>query len=289
MQGVEPIADLNGQTVIVTGANGGLGAEVARMLGAGGARVVLACRNLVTAKEVAASLDCETVVEELDLSSLESVRDFAARWRDPVDVLVNNAGIMFVPEGTTEDGFERAFGTNHLGHFALTGLLLDKVRRRVVTVSSVAHWRGRAAGLRDPNFEHRPFNRTAAYGNSKLANLVFARELDRRLRTSGSPVRSYAAHPGVVATGLYDHSESTTFGIFGQAARLGGSVSDGAAPITHAAVDPHAKSGAFYGPGLMVRGRRVRSNPSSGLSRNRQVAEQLWVDSEQLTKLRYAF
>src|SRR3712207_431375 len=169
-----------GRTVVVTGATSGLGRETARALAAKGARVVLAVRDVDRGAAVAAQLPGEVEVRELDLTDLESVRAFARGWDGPLDVLVNNAGIMMVPAGVTVDGFETQFGTNHLGHFALTNLLLPHVTDRVVTVASTAHRMGRI-DLADPNWQNRPYSAERAYGQSTLANLLFTLELQRRL------------------------------------------------------------------------------------------------------------
>jgi NAD(P)-dependent dehydrogenase (short-subunit alcohol dehydrogenase family) len=193
----------------VTGANSGIGLHTARRLAEHGASVVLACRNVESAQQAAATMQAgshgATRVEPLDLASLSSVRDFAARWQGPLDLLVNNAGVMTPPHyRETEDGFELQLGTNHLGHFALTGLLLpallESAAPRVVTVSSIAHHDGRPTVLEgNPESTYQP---QRAYGNSKLANLLFARELHKRATAAASPLVSTAAHPGVSATEL---------------------------------------------------------------------------------------
>ena len=201
------IASQTGRTVVVTGANSGLGLATARELARTGAHVVLAVRDLARGEQAAASLDGNVSVRHLDLANLDSVRTFAADWAGPLDVLINNAGIMMVPAGLTADGFELQFGTNHLGHFALTNLLLPHVTDRVVTVSSSMHRSGRI-DLDDLNWQRRPYNATAAYGQSKLANLLFSLELQRRLAEAGSRVRSLAAHPGWAATNLQGRSGS---------------------------------------------------------------------------------
>ncbi|HEV7210347.1 MAG TPA: oxidoreductase [Blastococcus sp.] len=201
------IPSQTGRTVVVTGANSGLGLATARELARTGARVVLAVRDLARGEQAASSLTGDVSVRHLDLANLDSVRTFAADWTGPLDVLINNAGIMMVPAGMTADGFELQFGTNHLGHFALTNLLLPHVTDRVVTVSSSMHRAGRI-DLDDLNWQRRPYNATAAYGQSKLANLLFSLELQRRLAESGSRVGSLAAHPGWAATNLQGRSGS---------------------------------------------------------------------------------
>src|SRR3954452_11878187 len=183
-----------GRTVVVTGANSGLGEVTARELARVGAKVILACRNTDKGDAAAAGMTGEVEVRKLDLQNLASVRAFADGV-DELDVLVNNAGIMAVPFAQTSDGFESQIGTNHLGHFALTTLLLPKITDRVVTVSSLLHLMGKVS-LKDLNWKSRPYSAWLAYGQSKLANLLFTSELQRRLDASGSAVRSVAAHPG---------------------------------------------------------------------------------------------
>jgi NAD(P)-dependent dehydrogenase (short-subunit alcohol dehydrogenase family) len=182
---------MTGKTVIVTGANGGIGRSVARELAAAGARVVLAVRSTAKGEEAAAGMPGATEVRELDLASLDSVRAFAAAWDGAIDLLINNAGVSAASLTRTTDGFESDFGVNHLGHFALTNLLLDHVTGRVVTVASQAERLARF-DLEDPNWERRPFVSRRAYNNSKLANLLFTAELQRRLATTGSEVLANA-------------------------------------------------------------------------------------------------
>ncbi|WP_068272647.1 oxidoreductase [Aldersonia kunmingensis] len=277
----------NGRTFIVTGANSGLGEVTARELAKAGAAVVLACRNTDKAAAVAESIGPNATVAQLDLADLASVRSFAESV-DRVDVLVNNAGLMAVPQRKTADGFEMQFGTNHLGHFALTGLLLPKVTDRVVTVSSGAHRAGNIS-IDDPNWEKRKYERWSAYGQSKLANLMFARELQRRLSRAGSKVTSYSAHPGYAATNLQSHTESIfdplmAVGnkIFGQSAEMG------ALSQLFAATSPDAEGGEFYGPKNFfgTRGYPAKS-ASSGRSKDTAMAAQLWELSERLTGVTY--
>ncbi|MDT5387097.1 MAG: hypothetical protein QOE04_738, partial [Mycobacterium sp.] len=183
-----------GRTVIVTGANSGLGEVTAHELARVGAKVILAVRNTAKGDAAAAGMSGDVEVRKLDLQDLASVREFADGV-DGVDVLVNNAGIMAVPYAQTADGFESQLGTNHLGHFALTNLLLPKISERVVTVSSVSHMTGYVS-LKDLNWKARPYSAWLAYGQSKLANLLFTSELQHRLDVAGSSVKSLAAHPG---------------------------------------------------------------------------------------------
>src|SRR4051794_16087992 len=189
------LPDLAGRTVVITGANSGIGLVAARALGGAGARVVLAVRDPSRGEAAAATVPGAPEVRRLDLADLTSVRAFADAWEGEVDVLVNNAGVMALPERRTADGFELQLGTNHLGHFALTNLLLEHVTGRVVTIASGAHRMGRIE-LDDLNWERRGYDRWRAYGQAKLANLLFTLELQRRLTEARSPVLAVAAHPG---------------------------------------------------------------------------------------------
>ncbi|MDT5244006.1 MAG: hypothetical protein QOD36_1382, partial [Mycobacterium sp.] len=193
-----------GRTVIVTGANSGLGEVTARELARVGAKVILAVRNTDKGDAAAAGMTGDVEVRKLDLQDLASVRTFADGV-DGVDVLVNNAGIMAVPHAQTVDGFESQIGTNHLGHFALTNLLLSKITERVVTVASMMHLLGYIS-LKDLNWKSRPYSAWVAYGQSKLANLLFTKELQQRLDAAGSPLKAHAAHPGYSETNLQGQS-----------------------------------------------------------------------------------
>jgi NAD(P)-dependent dehydrogenase (short-subunit alcohol dehydrogenase family) len=196
---------MTGRTVIVTGANSGIGRAAAAALAGAGARVVLAVRNLQKGQAAAAGMSGEIEVLQLDLASLGSVREFADGWTGEIDILINNAGVMVPPLSRTAEGFELQFGTNHLGHFALTNLLLERITGRVVTVSSTGHRMGRI-DFEDLNWERKPYRAWRAYGQSKLANLLFTSELQRRLSDTGSTVLATAAHPGYAATNLQFHS-----------------------------------------------------------------------------------
>ncbi|PKV78013.1 oxidoreductase [Nocardia fluminea] len=278
------LPDQTGRTIIVTGANSGLGAATARALSEAGARVILACRDTAKAERVAAGLRAATEVRELDLANLNSVRAFADSI-ERVDVLINNAGVMALPLRRTADGFEMQFGTNHLGHFALTNLLLDRITDRVVTVSSVAHRIGRI-DLADPNWEQRRYDRWLAYGQSKLANLMFAFELQRRLAGEGAAVISVAAHPGYAATELMSHTESIQDAIMWLGNRtLAPTAEDGALSTLFAATAA-VVPGAFYGPDGFL---GLRGNPgpagSARSARDRKVATELWELSEKLCGL----
>lgn len=279
--------DQSARTVVVTGANSGIGLAAAAAFAAAGARVILACRNVDKGEAAAAGMADTVEVRALDLASLASVREFATSIDEPIDVLVNNAGVMAVPLRRTAEGFETQIGINHLGHFALTGLLLDRVRDRVVTVSSSFHWFGRVV-LDDLNWEHRRYRRWAAYEQSKLANLLFAYELARRLAASGSPVGSYAAHPGYASTNLMSHTETVLDTVMALGNRfIAQSAAMGALPTLYAAtVD--LPSGSFVGPGGITRQhghpKVIRSSPGSY---DRDKAAGLWALSEKLTDVTY--
>jgi NAD(P)-dependent dehydrogenase (short-subunit alcohol dehydrogenase family) len=280
---VADIPDQTGRTIVVTGANSGLGEVTARRLAGRGATVVLACRDTAKGDAAAAGMSGDVTVRPLDLADLASVRGFAAATGD-VDVLVNNAGVMAVPSKRTADGFELQLGTNFLGHFALTGLLLPKIADRVVTLSSPAHRIGRI-DLDDLNWERRRYRRWGAYGQSKLADLIFAYELHRRLTATGSPVRSVAAHPGYASTGLQSHTES--FQDKGMALGnrlLAQSAEMGALPTLYAATAPDVAGGDYYGPDRLgeMRGhpQRVRSSKAS---RDEVLARSLWNRAVELT------
>ncbi len=276
----------NGPDVVVTGANSGLGAETSRALAAAGARVVLACRDVAKGEKVAAELGDRVQVRRLDLADLDSVREFVeglAESHEVIDVLINNAGVMAVPLRRTANGFEMQIGTNHLGHFALTALLLGRITDRVVTVSSAMHRIGRI-DLDDLNWEHRRYDRWLAYGQSKLANLLFAYELQRRLTDRESPVRSLVVHPGYSSTNLQFRSET----LYGKIMELstpiiGQSPAMGALPSLYAATVPDVEPGGFYGPDSFF---EMRGHPkrvqSSARSKDETVASGLWSLSEQL-------
>jgi NAD(P)-dependent dehydrogenase (short-subunit alcohol dehydrogenase family) len=296
------IPDQTGRTAVVTGGNSGLGLAAGRALAAAGAAVVLACRNLGKAEDAAASIGAavpgaDVAVEELDLASLSSVRDFAARFgagHEGLDLLINNAGVMAPPRRQTADGFELQFGTNHLGHFALTGLLLERMRgreeARVVTVSSTAHKLGRIAF--DNLGGERRYFRWNAYCQSKLANVLFALELDRRLRAGGAAVKSLAAHPGYAATNLqtaappvFDRAVlALTNRLLAQSAEMG------ALPELYAATRPNLDGGLFVGPDGFEeqRGHPKVVRPVRA-GRDEATAARLWDLSEELTGVSYDF
>lgn len=271
---------LAGRTVVVTGANSGLGLVTARELARVGATTILAVRNLDKGHAAAAQMTGDVRVSRLDLQDLASVRAFADGV-DRVDVLVNNAGIMAVPYALTADGFESQIGTNHLGHFALTNLLLPRITDRVVTVSSMMHLFGRI-NLKDLNWKSRPYFAWPAYGQSKLANLLFTSELQRRLTAAGSPVRALAAHPGYSATNLQGHSGNRLGEKLARAANRVATDADFGARQTLYAVAADAPGDSFIGPRFAMWG-PTGPVPRSPLARDRTKAAALWTLSEQLT------
>jgi NAD(P)-dependent dehydrogenase (short-subunit alcohol dehydrogenase family) len=275
---------LDGRTIVVTGANSGIGLVAARELARAGGRVVLAVRDAGRGEEAAGTIDGTTEVRALDLADLASVRAFADAWDGQIDVLVNNAGVMAIPESRTKDGFEMQIGTNHLGHFALTNLLLPRIADRVVTISSGAHRTGKIS-LDDLNWERRGYQRWRAYGQSKLANLQFTLELQRRLAEAGSDVRAVAAHPGYAATNLQNRTESfLQNGIMWVTNRvLAQSEEMGALPTLYAATQD-IPGGSYVGPdGFQER----RGHPTlvgrSDAAADADTARGLWDLSEELT------
>jgi NAD(P)-dependent dehydrogenase (short-subunit alcohol dehydrogenase family) len=284
------IPDQHGRVAVVTGANTGLGFETARMLAEQGAHVVLAVRNVAKGRQAAARIKGNVTVRALDLGSLDSIRSAAAELRAThprIDLLINNAGVMYTPKQVTADGFEMQFGTNHLGHFAFTGLLLDSLLpvpgSRVVTVSSTGHRIQAAIHFDDLQWEQ-SYSRSAAYGQSKLANLMFTYELQRRLDPYGTTI-ALAAHPGVSNTDLVRNLPSPLRVLATMLAPLLTQKPEmGALPTVRAATDPTARGAEYYGPGDWgeIRGypRVVTSSPDS---HNRATQQRLWTVSEELT------
>lgn len=286
-----PKHSIFGRTVLVTGANTGLGFECARQLALKKAAVIMACRDMEKGHAAVERIsnefhEADVWLIHLDLADLSSVREFAREFNQrylQLDLLINNAGVMALPRRReTADGFEMHFGVNHLGHFALTGLLMPALREspaaRVVTVSSGLHMVGSL------NFDNlgweRGYNRWLAYGRSKLANLLFTYELQRKLESSGSPVRAMAAHPGYAATELQRHAGffATIGNQFAQSAAMG------SLPSLYAATSPDAVGGAYYGPrGLFQQWGYPTRVGSSRRSRDEAVAARLWAVSEDLT------
>lgn len=291
--------DQRGRVAVVTGATSGTGYEAARMLAACGATVVLACRNQPKAEAAARRIvalhpDARVELQSLDLASLASVRTAAAgilaRF-DRLDLLLNNAGVMVPPYGKTVDGFELQIGTNHLGPFALTGLLLERLLAtpgsRVATMSSGAHRMGRIYAD-DMHFD-RGYRAWAAYGQSKLANLLFAYELQRRLEAAGSTTRSVAAHPGWARTELQRHAGWIRWlRIAGLEALVSQDAFGGAQPLLRAATDPAVTGGEYFGPSGFqeMKGAPVRVS-SSARSRHEGLQRWMWRHSEQLTGVSY--
>ncbi len=291
------LPDLTGRVAVVTGANSGIGVHTARALAAHGATVVLACRKVEAGQVVASAMSGDARVEALDLASQASVQAFAERWEGPLDLLVNNAGVMTPPRHReTEDGFELQYGTNHLGHFALTARLLPALLAaeapRVVTVASIAHHAGTASVLDgNPESSYQP---QAAYGNSKLANILFARELQKRAAAGATTLTSVAAHPGVSATGLVGSPDGMGANRAVRATApyfmpvLFQSAKAGANPLLYAAVE--ADPGSYTGP-QWLRETRGPVGPAR-LSRyavDDDLALRLWELSEQQTGLSFTF
>jgi NAD(P)-dependent dehydrogenase (short-subunit alcohol dehydrogenase family) len=295
------IPDQSGRTVVVTGANGGLGLETSRALAAAGAHVVMAARNQAKAAEAVEDIrsgdpDASLEVVELDLGSLASVREAAdriAQSHDTIDVLVNNAGVMGIPERRTADGFEMQFGVDHLGHWALTALLMPALLRadgaRIVTVTSTAHHMGRAVDPDNPHLEgrYRPWR---AYGQAKLANFHFGLGLQERFEEAGAPAASLIAHPGLSNTELQAVSVQETGGGMSQrffhrlATTTGMSPAEGALSQLRAATDPEAKGGEFYGPLWVNNGPPVRKPIFRRLGMETAI-DRLWEVSERETGL----
>jgi len=294
------VPDQHGRIAVVTGANSGIGFETAAVLAARGAHVVLAVRNLEKGAQARQRIltkrpQAEVSLQELDLTSLDSVRAAATALHDDlprIDLLINNAGVMWTPKGVTRDGFELQFGTNHLGHFAFTGLVLDQLLTvpgsRVVTVASLAHRMLADIHFDDLQWEHR-YGRIAAYGQSKLANLLFTYELQRRLAADAEPTISVAAHPGGSYTELGRNVPTLLHPVY----RIAGPVlfqnaASGALPTLRAATDPSVSGGDYYGPDGLG---EQRGNPklvqSSPRSHDPELQRRLWAVSEELTGVKF--
>ena len=277
-----------GRSVIVTGANSGIGRAAAHVFAGAGARVVLAVRSVDKGQAAAAAMPGQTEVRQLDLASLHSVREFAAGWEGDIDLLINNAGVMVPPLGRTADGFELQFATNHLGHFALTNLLLERVTGRVVTVSSTGHRIG-SIDFEDLNWERKGYTAWRAYGQSKLANLLFTSELQRRLDAAGSTVLATAAHPGYAATNLQFHSERRLLDLLSAVGNrvLAQDEDGGALPTLYAAL-ADIPGNSFAGPGGFMEQRGpAKLVGRSKAAQDTDVARRLWDVSEELTGVRF--
>jgi NAD(P)-dependent dehydrogenase (short-subunit alcohol dehydrogenase family) len=277
------LPDMSGRTVVVTGASSGIGAATASALAGAGASVVLAVRDMSKGERVAATMTGDTEVRSLELDDLASVRAFAAAWTGDLDILVNNAGVMLVPEGRTHDGFEQQIGTNHLGHFVLTNLLLPHITGRIVTVSSHLHADGRL-DLDDLNWQNRPYRSSQAYSDSKLANILFTLELQRRLTAAGSSVRAVAVHPGMTRTNLFGHAtgiQATLINALGRI--LLQDPHDGALSTLFAATE-NIPGGSYVVPGGLG---HMRGSPEiasvSPAAQDVALARRLWDISATLT------
>ena len=294
------IPDQTGRTAVVTGANTGLGYETAAALAGKGAHVVLAVRNVAKGNEAARRIEqtvhpgADVAVQELDLTSLESVRAAAEQLRskhDTIDLLINNAGVMFTPKSTTKDGFELQFGTNHLGHFALTGLLIDRLLpvagSRVVTVSSVGH-RFARNGIRFDDLQwEQDYSRVGAYGQAKLANLLFTYELQRRLQ--GTNTIAAAAHPGGSRTELTRNLPPIVAAVTKLAEPLFQGADMGALPTLRAATDPGVIGGQYFGPdGFGEQRGYPKVVASSRASHDVAAQRRLWTVSEELTGVTFS-
>jgi NAD(P)-dependent dehydrogenase (short-subunit alcohol dehydrogenase family) len=295
-------ARLDGKTAVVTGANSGLGFQTAKQLAAHGARVIMACRDPQRGKDALQRLQADVPgadaeLRSLDLADLSSVQGFADGFDGPLHLLVNNAGVMALPHRQTADGFEMQFGTNHLGHFALTGRLLGALKAapgaRVVTVSSQMHKIGRI-NFADLQSERR-YQKWLAYGQSKLANLLFAGELSRRATSAGVDLRSLSAHPGYATTNLQTAGPKMGGSKLGERfAGLGNSLfgqpdANGAIPILYAATDPAAQSGEYIGPDGLLQMRGTGAKPGKPMRKalDQANASRLWDVSQELTGVTY--
>ncbi len=267
----------------MTGASSGFGLSSAKEFAEHGARVILAVRDVDKGRRVASQLRGDTRVVRLDVADLESVRTFCAEWSGPIDTLVNNAGVMLVPAFRTPDDFELHLGTNHMGPFALTNLLLGHITNRVVTVSSFLHFRGRIH-FDDLNFDHRPYRAINAYEDSKLANMLFAFELQRRLDKVNSPIRSIAVHPGIARTNLISHVGGLNGAISKLSQRLFNDADQGSWPTLFAATED-IPGASYVGPRSLF---HLRGSPSlqrpSRRATDQAVAGQLWALSAKLTQ-----
>lgn len=282
------LPEFDGRTVVVTGANSGVGFGTATALARAGAHVVLAVRDIDRGNDAARRIGGSNEVRRLDLADSDSIREFAAEWEGEISILVNNAGVAMVPEGRTKDGFEMQFGTNHLGHFALTNRLLPHITDRVVNLASGAHRVG-TIDFDDLDFAESGYRPVQAYGRSKLANLLFTLELERRLRRAGSAVRSLAAHPGYAATELGTRDRNKYLvGIVHLAGRYFAQPPEKAALPTLFAATQDLPGASYVGPD----GRNeLHGYPTlvgrSAQASNVQTAQRLWDVSEDLTGVRF--
>jgi NAD(P)-dependent dehydrogenase (short-subunit alcohol dehydrogenase family) len=282
----DDLRDQSGRVVVITGASSGIGLVTANKLIEKGATLIAAVRNVAKARAV---LNPKAQIQELDLADLDSVKRFANNLNRSIDVLVNNAGVMAIPLSRTAQGFEMQIGTNHFGHFALTGLLLDKIQDRVITVSSTAHKMGRMR-FADINW-NKTYKPWLAYGQSKLANLLFTAELDKRLSDSGSKVKAIAVHPGYSNTALQGKSEKKTQDFFMKLANkyLAQSDLQGAWPTLYA-ISEDIPGNSFVGPDGFA---EIKGYPKlvgrTKAAQNMKDANTLWEISEKLTGIKYNF
>ena len=291
------VPDQKGRVAIVTGSSSGIGYETARVLAAKNVIVIIAVRNLEKGQSALEKIkaghpDADVRVMELDLASLESVRRFSENFKkdySQLDLLINNAGVMMPPYSKTSDGFELQFGTNHLGHFALTGLLLDLILKtensRIVTVSSTAHAYGKL-DLEDFNWEKRKYKKVKAYGDSKIANLYFTYVLQEKLEEAGAKTIAVAAHPGWTGTDLQRHVGLLNF--LNRFVSQG--IDMGVLPTLMAATAPSVVGSDYYGPsGWKEMKGYPKKVDSNKLSHDKDIAKQLWAVSEELTKIKFPF
>lgn len=291
----EKIPELNGKVIIVTGSTSGIGKEAARVIAGKNAKLIMAVRDMEKGKAAAEEIrkafsGADVEVRKLDLASIESIKSFAESFSsdfDRLDILINNAGIMMPPYSKTADGFEIQMGTNHIGHFALSGLLMPVLKHtegsKIVVLSSGLHARGEI-DFNDMNWENRKYNTQQAYADSKIANLYFAYELARRLEVSGNNPKVTAAHPGWTATELQRHSKAMNFmnKIFAQKVEMG------VLPTLRAAFDINAKPGDYFGPnGKMHLKGFPEIQKSNDLSYDKEIAKRLWKMSEELTGITF--
>jgi NAD(P)-dependent dehydrogenase (short-subunit alcohol dehydrogenase family) len=278
------VPKMTGKVVIVTGSNSGIGLATAKVLAERGARVVLAVRDEQKGKKAAATIRGTTEVRKLDLASLVSIRSFVQSWEGAIDLLINNAGISSPSLQRTNDGFELQFGTNHLGPFALTNLLLPKVTGRVVTVGSLAEGMGRL-NFDDLNWDRTPYKEFSSYANSKLANLLFTAELQRRLTAVGSRVIATVAHPGLVSSNIYDEATSSIMRLMVR--YMAQSPDMGALPVLYAAV-ADVPGNSFVGPKNFM---HMRGGPelikSSKAVKDEGLSRHLWQASEEMTGVQF--
>lgn len=298
---LEEIKDLNNKIIIVTGANSGLGFEATKIFAEKGAKVIMACRSLkrgIKAKELILKdyKNADLVPMELDLGNLKSIKNFAENYKkayQKIDILLNNAGVMTTPYEKTEDGFELQNGVNHLGHFALTAHLFDLIKNtkssRIVNVSSLAHKQGKM-DFDNYLFEKGSYKKMKSYAKSKLSNLLFTYELDRRIKEKGYDIKVLAAHPGVSSTdlGRYIQGKNSSNPFLKFAIKFGQSPKQGCLPEVRASLDENAISGQYYGPSGFT---QMKGSPvivkSSKRSHNLNDAKKLWELSESLTQLKF--